>query len=72
MRKYAVSLEFISEIKRDGTGVKQVLPSHVKFLEDNNEYFDLFSLSTKENTYVAHGLKCYVVKLKSNYGKKLI
>lgn len=66
-------LEFISLIKRDGSGTISVgtfwdeNSNHAK--TDNidyldNEIFEVKTLSMSENTYIAHGFNSWVVKLK--------
>jgi hypothetical protein len=60
MTKKAHELEFISKIKRDGTGV--ILDFNKTFLKD--EYFKLTSLSLTEKTFIASRFNSYVVKLK--------
>jgi hypothetical protein len=68
MEKFARDLEFISRIKRDGSGVLKVKKSYLKFLLENkfakDEPFTLMRLSITENTYIAFGFNAFVVKLK--------
>jgi hypothetical protein len=65
MKKKPQELEFISIIKRDGSGVKKISKEHLKFLMENKfeEYFELHKLSITEKTYIAFNFNAYVVKL---------
>ena len=60
MKATAKELEFISQIKRDGSGVitKDITPS------DENEIYNLYTLSITNATFIASGFNTYVVKLK--------
>ena len=68
MNKKAHELEFISQINRDGSGVKKVKKSYLKAMETNslmiNEDFILHRLSITENTYIAFNFNAFVVKIK--------
>ena len=55
-------LEFISQIKRDGSGTSKVTEKYFKFLNDEN--FKLIRLSLTENTFIASGFNCFVVRIK--------
>jgi hypothetical protein len=74
MQKLGKELEFISFIKRDGTGVimvgtewnaKMNVPKtdSVDYLD--NEIFTIKCLTKK--TFIAHGFNSWVVKLKQTY-----
>jgi hypothetical protein len=54
-------LIFISKIKRDGSGVVKRFDK--KYL-DNDEWYDISSLSLSQGTYIASGFNSYVVRLK--------
>jgi hypothetical protein len=74
MRKKGKNLEFISWIKRDGSGT---IPVGTEWDEDMNfpktddvsylddEYFSLTSLSLSKGTFIASGFNSWVVKLKN-------
>lgn len=68
MKKFAHELEFISQIKRDGTGVTKVKKSYLKSMHENslmkNEPFFLRGLSMTEKTYIAFNINAFVVRLK--------
>lgn len=55
-------LEFISQIKRDGTLQPIMDQSLQKFMGD--EKFFLRALSLSEGTFIAHGFNSYIVKKK--------
>jgi len=61
-------LEFISIIKRDGSGTKKVFKKDVKHLTENmfakEELYEINTLSMSNKTYIASGFNSYVVKLK--------
>ena len=69
MKKYTgKQLQFISQIKRDGSGVVDVRGvdlGYTKTLMDA-ETFELYPLSKTKGTYIAFGFNAYVVKLKPN------
>ena len=69
MKKKAYKLEFISRIKRDGSGTEPVSKiMKVKFAENPvfmNDIYSLTRLSITEDTYIASGFNSYVVKIKS-------
>lgn len=68
MEKTASELIFISQIKRDGSGVLKVRKSYLKCMLENplckNDLFKLTCLSLTEKTYIASGFNSFVVKLK--------
>lgn len=64
MKAKGKELEFISVIKSDGSGTTPVSTELSKVRE--NKTFDLIRLSISEDTYIAVGFNCYVVKLKNN------
>ena len=61
-------LIFISQIKRDGSGVELVDKEYWKFLK--GETFNLNRLSITHDTYIASGFNSFVVRLTSK-AKKL-
>jgi hypothetical protein len=69
MKKKAHELEFISQIKRDGSGVSEVTGEYLDYLLNNQVQKDvqytLHSLSLTEQTYIAINFGVFVVKLKS-------
>lgn len=68
LKKKAHELEFISVIKRDGSGTLPVTESYLKSLHENTimkkEDFTLHVLSLTEKTYIAFNFNAFVVKLK--------
>jgi hypothetical protein len=68
MKRKAKDLIFISQIKRDGSGVKPVSNEYLEQLENNhvayNQEYEIKHLSMTEGTYLAIGFNSYVVKLK--------
>lgn len=64
MKRYGHQLQFISWIKRDGSGTEQLTPECGEFLQE--ERLKLIRLSISEDTYIAYGFNCYVVKLKDS------
>jgi len=68
MKKKASELEFISQIKRDGSGVTKIKESFTKVMEGNNlmlnDVFEINCLSISEKTFIASGFNSFVVKLK--------
>ena len=60
MKAKAKELEFISQIKRDGSGVitKDITPSN------ENEVYNLYTLSITNATFIAYGFNSFIVKLK--------
>jgi len=68
MEALAKDLIFISQIKRDGSGVAKVKKSYLKAMETNmlmsNKLFILKRLSISEDTYIAFNFNAFVVKLK--------
>lgn len=63
MKKFGKELEFISWIKRDGSGVDIIDEEHIKIME--NEKYKIHRLSLTEKTYIATGFNSFVVKLKT-------
>ncbi len=68
MEKKAHELEFISQIKRDGSGTVKVRKSYLKSMLENplmkDEYFRLHRLSLTEDTFIAFNFNAFVVKVK--------
>jgi hypothetical protein len=68
MIKYAHELEFISQIKRDGSGTHPVEESYLKAMHENklmkNDPFHLVCLSMTEKTYIAFCFNAFVVRIK--------
>jgi hypothetical protein len=68
MKATAKELEFISQIKRDGSGVKKVPESYLRSMLENplmnNENFKIHCLSLNQKTFIAHGFNSFIVKLK--------
>ena len=68
MKKKAHELEFISQIKRDGSGTTKVKKSYLKAMLDNslmkNQDFDLHCLSISEKTFIAFNFNAFVVRVK--------
>ena len=68
MKKKAHELEFISQIKRDGSGTKKVPKSYLKAMHESelmkDEDFKLHCLSITEKTYIAFNFNAFVVKIK--------
>ncbi len=68
MEKQAHELEFISQIKRDGSGVTKVKKSYLKAMLENklmkDKYFEVRCLSLSEKTFIAFNFNAFVVKLK--------
>lgn len=63
MKALGKDLIFISQIKRDGSGVKKrITKSHVELMAD--ETFALNRLSISQDTYLACGFNSFVVKRK--------
>lgn len=69
MRVKGSELEFISAIKRDGSGTLRIKRTELEHL--NNEMFTLLRLSISEDTYLAHGFNSYVVRRKPILGIKI-
>lgn len=66
MKKKAQELEFICQIKRDGSGLIPVSESYIESMETNrlmNE-FELRPLSITNKTYIAFNFNVFIVKLK--------
>jgi hypothetical protein len=68
MKKKAHELEFISQIKRDGSGTTKVKKSYLKAMLENplmkDEYFELHCLSLSEKTFIAFNFNAFVVSVK--------
>jgi len=68
MEKLASELIFISQIKRDGSGVTKVKKRYLKSMLENklmkDQPFYLRCLSMTENTYIAFNFNAFVVRLK--------
>lgn len=62
MKKLGKELEFISWIKRDGSGVNMIKKSYLKIMQE--ETFDVYPLSLSEKTFVAINFNSFVVFLK--------
>jgi hypothetical protein len=62
MEKLGKDLEFISRIKRDGSGTEPITDPKCTFLLE--EKFKINTLSLSRQTYIASGFYSYVVKLK--------
>lgn len=68
MRVKGSELEFISVIRRDGSGTRKITKADLKHLD--NDVFTLLRLSISEDTYLAHGFNSYVVRRKPVTGIK--
>jgi hypothetical protein len=67
MTKRANELIFISQIKRDGSGVEMIDDELNIDLQNNNSFqngYVINRLSISEKTYIASGFNSFVVKLK--------
>lgn len=68
MKKKAHELEFISQIKRDGSGTTKVKKSYLKAMLENplmkDEDFELHCLSLTERTFIAFNFNAFVVRVK--------
>lgn len=73
IRKKGKDLEFISFIKRDGSGTIPIgtewdeardYPKLDDVSHMDDDRFTLKCLSISENTYIAHGFNSFVVKIK--------
>ena len=62
MKKKGSELIFISQIKRDGSGVIVKDDRYNELLKD--DIFKLHRLSMSEETYIAFHMNAFVVKLK--------
>ena len=62
MTKFGKDLIFISQIKRDGSGVIDVSKEYIEMME--NDLFHLTYLSLSEKTFIASEFNSFVVKLK--------
>lgn len=68
MKKKAHELEFISQIKRDGSGTIKVKKSYLKAMLENplmkDEDFELHFLSLTEKTFIAFNFNAFVVRVR--------
>ena len=55
-------LIFISQIKRDGSGVEEISADYLKLLQ--KEEFKVIILSMSQHTYIAHGFNSFVVRIR--------
>ena len=62
MEKLGKELEFISWIKRDGSGAKMVKKKLIELMQEDT--FKVSCLSMTEKTFIASGFNSFVVKLK--------
>ncbi len=60
--RHGRDLDFISSINRDGKGITDVSKDDMSFLDDTA--FKMTRLSISDNTFVAHSINTYTVKLK--------
>lgn len=61
MKKLGKELKFISQIKRDGSGIIDVSDKDMSHLDKDK--FELNSLSLSQKTYIASEFNSFVVKL---------
>lgn len=64
MKKFSKELEFISLIKRDGSGTEQIPKKMLENIYDKNNEFEINPLSLSSKTYIASGFNSFVVRLK--------
>jgi hypothetical protein len=66
MKVEAKELVFISQIKRDGTGVDIITSIQNEELQNDtiDKWYELNSLSITNKTYIASGFNSYVVKIR--------
>ena len=62
MEKLGKELEFISWIKRDGSGIKMVKKKLIELMQEDT--FKVNCLSITEKTFIASGFNSFVVRLK--------
>lgn len=62
MVKLGKELEFISWIKRDGSGTKMVKKKLIELMQEDT--FRVNCLSLTEKTFIASGFNSFVVRLK--------
>ena len=64
MKKSALGkeLEFISWIKRDGTGTEPVNQDHIDIMQEDE--FRMSVLSLTRETFIACAMNCFVVRIK--------
>lgn len=64
----ASELIFLSQVKRDGSGVDEVSEDYKKGMLENplmkDELFEIKVLSLSLNTYIASGFNTFIVKLR--------
>jgi hypothetical protein len=69
MKKKAKELEFISQIKPDGSGVTKIKKKYLKYVLESSlmkdQYYELHQLSLTHKTFVAINFIAFVVKLKN-------
>ena len=65
MKRKAHQLDFISQIKKDGSGVVEVKQSLIDFMILREETLELRRLSITEDTYLAFNVNVFVVKIKN-------
>lgn len=63
MNRLGKELEFISWIKRDGSGIKMVKKKLIKIMQEHT--FEINHLSITQKTFIASGFNSFVVKLKN-------
>ena len=62
MEKLGKELQFISWIKRDGSGTKMVKKKLIELMQEDT--FKVKCLSMTEKTFIASGFNSFVVRLK--------
>ena len=62
MEKLGKELEFISWIKRDGSGTKMVKKKLIEIMQEDT--FKVNCLSMTEKTFIASGFNSFVVRMK--------
>jgi hypothetical protein len=62
MEKLGKELEFISLIKRDGSGTKMVKKKLIELMQEDT--FKVNCLSLTEKTFIASGFNSFVVRMK--------
>ena len=61
MEKLGKELEFISRIKRDGSGTKRVKKKLIELMQGDR--FKINRLSMTEKTFIASGFNSFVVRI---------
>ena len=69
MKRYGYELEFISEIKRDGSGVDMLNDKNITYAK--KEIFKLQCLSLTKKTYIASNMNSFVVRLKGESNESI-